>query len=131
MVENTKENWSTTSVRSTLVEEIKKILQTKAAKREGLTNVSQFVDTAVRDLIDRIESERMTHLNMYDDHVKILDNHLGNIGRIVSVYFKRGRRSWCDYCEEPGCVHVQYAWEIPKVGKILRGMGMKPPPSRA
>ena len=72
----------------------------------------------------------MKHLNMYDDHVKILDNRLGKLGRIVSVYFKRDGKPYCDYCQEPDCVHVQYAWEIPEARKVLEGHGLKPPPSR-
>ena len=130
MTEKTKENWVTTKVRRTLEHEIEKALRSDEAKKEGLTNKAQFVDYAIRELLTRLEVERMNHLNMYDDHVKILDNRLGKLGRIVSVYFKRDDRSWCDYCEEPDCVHVQYAWEIPEAKKVLEGHGLQPPPSR-
>ena len=130
MTEKTKENWVTTKVRRTLEYEIEKALRGDEAKKEGLTNKAQFVDYAIRKLLTRLEVERMSHLNMYDDHVKILDNRLGKLGRIVSVYFKRDGKPYCDYCKETDCVHVQYAWELPEAGKVLERYGLKPPPSR-
>ena len=130
MTEKTKENWVTTKVRRTLEHEIEKALRSDEAKKEGLTNKAQFVDYAIRELLTRLEVERMNHLNMYDDHVKILDNRLGKLGRIVSVYFKREDKPWCDYCEETDCVHVQYAWELPEARKVLERHNLKPPPSR-
>ena len=130
MSEKTKENWTSTNIRVTLMDEIKKLLLTDIAKKEGLTNVSQFIDSAIHDFIEKLEQERMNHLNMYDDHVKIMDNKLGKLGRIVSVYFKKGNNPWCDYCEEPDCIHVQYAWEIADVRKILEKYRFSPPPSR-
>ena len=69
-------------------------------------------------------------VQLVDDHVKIMDNKLGKLGRIVSVYFKKENSPWCDYCEEPDCIHVQYAWEIADVRKILEKYGFSPPPSR-
>ena len=130
MTKKTKENWVTTKVRRTLEYEIEKALRGDEAKKEGLTNKAQFVDYAIRELLTRLEVERMSHFNMYDDHVKILDNRLGKLGRIVSVYFKRDGKPYCDYCEESDCVHVQYAWELPEARKVLEGHGLQPPPSR-
>ena len=57
---------------------------------------------------------------MYDDHVKIMDRQLGKLGRIVSVYFKRDGKPYCDYCEEPDCVHVQYAGRYRRRGRSWR-----------
>ncbi len=130
MVGKNKGIWVSTNIRVALINEVKKLLQTDTAKKEGLTNVSQFIDSAIRDLIEKIESERLKHVNMYDDHVKIMDNRLGELGRIVSVYFKKEGGPWCDYCKKPDCIHVQYAWEIADVRKILGKYGFSPPPSR-
>lgn len=58
-----------------------------------------------------------------------MDRKLGKLGRIVSVYFKKKGNPWCDY-EEKNCIHVQDAWEMPDVRKILEERGFKPPPSR-
>ena len=125
-----KEIWTAANVRISLLRRIKKALESEEAKEEGLNNVNQFIDSAIRELLEKLEQKRMNHLNMYDDHVKIMDNKLGKIGRIVSVYFKKGNKPWCDYCRESDCIHVQYAWEIADVRKILEKYRFSPPPSR-
>ena len=125
-----KDGWSAANIRTSLLEEIKKIIQSDIGKRKGLTNSNQFIDWAVREKVEELEQAGISHLNLYEDHVKILDSRLGKLGRIVSVYFKRDGKPYCDYCEEPDCVHVQYAWEIPEARKVLEGYGLKPPPSK-
>ena len=125
-----KETWAASNVRTSLLRRIKKALESEEAKEEGLNNVNQFIDSAIRELLEKLEQKRMNHLNMYEDHVKIMDNKLGKLGRIVSVYFKKGNKPWCDYCEESDCIHVQYAWEIADVRKILEKYRFNPPPSR-
>ena len=122
--------WTAVNVKEALVLRLKKILQTDAAKTEGLLNISQFVDAALREKIEELERGFLSHINMYDDHVKILDTRLDKLGRIVSVYFKRDGKPYCDYCGRIDCVHVQYAWELPEAKKVLERYGLKPPPSR-
>ena len=120
--------WKTINVKRGLMEEVERLLQSTMVKREGITNMSQFLDAAIKEKIIKVETKRFDHVNMYEDHVKILDNNLEKHGRIVSVYF-RGTRAWCDYCEEHICVHIQYAWEIPEVRRVLEKRKMTPPPS--
>ena len=121
--------WETVKIPKSLLEQIEKIINSEYGVKIGLRNKNQFVTDAVKKLVQEY-SERFNHLNMYDDHVKIIDNKLGKLGRIVSVYFKKGNKPWCDYCEESDCIHVQYAWEIADVRKILEKYRFSPPPSR-
>lgn len=125
-----KEDWKTVNVKKVMMDEVERMLQTDAIRKEGITNMSQFVDLALREKLERLERKRFDHINMYDDHVKILDNKLDRVGRIVSVYF-RDTRAWCDYCDEHMCVHIQYAWEIPDVREVLAARKLAPPPSKA
>lgn len=122
-------NWKTINVKKALVKEAERLLQTETAKEAGISNMAQFLDMALREKLERLERKRFDHINMHDDHVKILDNNLEKCGRIVSVYFQ-GIRAWCDYCEEHMCVHIEYAWDIPSVRKILDERRVVPPPSR-
>ena len=124
-----KEDWKTVSVKRSIMDEVERMLKAETLRESGITNAAQFVDLAMREKIERLERTRFHHVNMYDDHVKILDNKLERFGRIVSVYFKDAR-AWCDYCEEHLCVHIQYAWEIPEVKQILERRRIKPPPSK-
>ena len=124
-----KEDWKTVNVKKRLLDEVERIQRTDEAKKAGITNVAQFVDLALREKLEKFERRRFEHINMHEDHVKILDNKLERAGRIVSVYF-RGAKAWCEYCDEHMCVHIQYAWEIPDVREILSARKLAPPPSR-
>ncbi len=130
MVKKDNFGWRAVQLPKELVDEVAKMLQTDIVKKQGITSISQFISRTVSKELEKLEFKRMKHVNMYDDHVKIMDNKLGKLGRIVSVYFKKENSPWCDYCEEPDCIHVQYAWEIADVRKILEKYGFSPPPSR-
>ena len=121
MTEKTKENWVTTKVRRTLSSEIEKILETNEAKKEGLTNLSQFVDSAIRELLEKLESSRFTHENTYENKVRIRDDKIGSLGDIVTIFLRDDeKKGFCDYCESNICIHVKYMWELPDVVKILK-----------
>ena len=125
-----KSDCRTVNVKKVFLEQIEKILQYEEVKKEGIINTSQFIDYALKEKLEKLAQKRMSHVNIYDDHVKIMDNHLDKIGRIVSVYFKKGKNSWCDYCESANCIHIQYAWKIPSVRSVLEELGLKQPRSR-
>ena len=124
-----KGDWKTVNVKKSLLDEVERVQRTDEAKKAGITNAAQFVDLALREALEKFERRRFEHINMYEDHVKILDNKLERAGRIVSVYF-RDAKAWCEYCDEHMCVHIQYAWEIPDVREVLSARKLAPPPSR-
>ena len=124
------DNWISCVIRREVMNRVKAILETDTAKREGLTNSTMFIDMAIREKMRNYFLQVMSHINTHDDHVKILDQRLGTKGRIVAVYFFRYGAPYCDYCEEPDCLHVQFAWEIPHARLALESHGQKPPPSR-
>ena len=74
-----KEIWSAANVRISLVSRIKKVLETKEAKEEGLNNVNQFIDSAIRELLEELEQKRFTHQNTYEDKVRIRDDKIGKL----------------------------------------------------
>ena len=130
MVRKNKSDWRPVQLPKDLVDEVERIIKIDEIKKQGITSISQFISRTVNEEFEKLKQKNISHVNMYEDHVKIMDRKLGKLGRIISVYFKKGKTSWCDYCEEPDCIHVQYAWEIPEVRKILEKHGLKPPPSR-
>lgn len=121
-----KEDWRTISMKSSLLADIKRVLQTPASKELGLTNVTQFVEVAVREKFRLIEFVRFYHISTDDGGMHILDNKLEQIGQIVTVSFRESD-TWCDYCSSAECVHVQYAWALPETRKTLEGRGYKQP----
>jgi len=128
MTKKTKENWVTTKVRRTLSHEIEKALYTDEAKKEGLTNLSQFVDSAIRELLEKLETSRFTHINTYDDKIRISDDKIGRFGDIVTVFLRDNEKNgFCDHCESHKCIHVKYMWELPDIVKILKKRGFISP----
>ena len=123
-------NWRTVMIRGELLVRVKAIVESNAAKNQGVTNTSQFIDLAIRDKIKEFKIASLSHISTHEDHVKILDLMLDAHGRIVAVDFNNDGSPYCDYCEAPDCVHVQFAWEIPAASIILYGHGFAPPPSK-
>ena len=123
-----KEGWVSANIRISLADRIKKTLATKEAEDEGLTNFNQFIDSAIRELLEDIEQKRFTHQNTYEDKVRILDNRIGKIGDIVTIFLRdESKDGFCDYCEKNNCVHVKYMWELEDVVKILKSRGFNSP----
>ena len=122
--------WNTIRVRESTYREIERALNCDEVKSEGISSITQFATSAITKHLRELEWTRMSLISTYEDHAKIMDNKLGKIGRIVAVYFRKGEDAWCEYCDEADCIHIQYAWELPEVRKILKGKGLNPPQSR-
>lgn len=118
-----RNDWTSVSVNRTLIIQIERILQTPAGRKNGLTNMAQFVDLALREKIERIGLQRFSHINTDDKGMTVLDTNLDRAGRIVTISFN-GSEMECDYCHDAVCVHVQYAWAIPEIRRDLEGRGL-------
>ena len=119
-------DWANVRISLDLAEEVKKFVESKLGRSLRYNSQADFVAQAVREALERVRERRprFNHVNMYEDHVKILDRELERHGRIVSVYFKIDGRPYCEY-EKNECVHVDYAWEIPEVARVLDPKGIR------
>ena len=120
-------NWISIQVRRELLYSAKAIMATDAAKEAGLYNVTRFIDLAVREMLVKFRQKSLSHVNMYENHVKIMDRGVGRVGRIVSVYFKENSAPVCDYCDDISCLHVVYAMTIPGVRSATDGRNVRLP----
>ena len=123
MVKKDNSGWRPVQLPKYLVDEVEKIIKTHDVKKQGITSISQFISRLVNnefEKLDELKEQRLIYMNTYDDHLKILDNKIGKLGLILSVYFKKDNSMWCDYCNETNCVHVQYAKEIPHMKSNVR-----------
>lgn len=123
-------NWISAQVRRPLLNEVREFLKTDSAKRAGLTNSTQFIDVALKDLLERLKPESMMVGGMHDDRIELKDWDAEKQMVQLSVYFDRDGGPLCTYCKESVCIHVQYAWEVPEARAILEKHGSRPPPSR-
>ena len=61
------------------------------------------------------------HVNVFEDHVTIGEEKDGKL-RVINVYVKlNGKgmmRLWCEADESFECIHVKYAWTLPKVQEM-------------
>ena len=119
MVRKSNSEWRPVQLPKDLVDEVERTIKTDMIKKEGITSISQFISRTVNDKIQELEQARFNVINTHDNHLKILDNKIGKLGQIVSVYFKKNNDMLCDYCNENNCVHVQYAKEIPHMKQVM------------
>jgi hypothetical protein len=123
MTQKARPNWDKVNVPKPMSELVEKYLQTDIAKQRGLKNKSDVATEGIKMLLERdgmyTQRPRFQHLNMYEDHVKVIDN---DMGRIASIYFKH-RKIFCDICETNECIHIDFAITIPEAVKILNEKG--------
>ncbi|MCE2499197.1 MAG: hypothetical protein J4F28_09515 [Nitrosopumilaceae archaeon] len=119
-----RDDFTSVSLNRALVIQIRRVLLTVGAQENGLTSVAKFVELAIREKLGDIEIKRFSHVSTLDDGIRILDNWMKPIGSIVTVSFK-DEWAWCDHCEDMSCVHVQYAWAIPEIRKVLEERGLR------
>ncbi len=123
MTQKARPNWDKVNVPKQMSELVEKYLQTEIAKQRGLKNKSDVATEGIKMLLERdgmyTQRPRFQHLNMYEDHVKVIDN---DMGRIASVYFKH-RKIFCDICDATECIHIDFTLTIPEVVKTLEEKG--------
>ncbi len=95
----------------------------EAARGEPIIQVS---DQEARDWAKKFKEATkgmslMYHVNVYQDHITIGQEIEGKL-RISNVYVRvNGKGIMRLYCEEDEsfeCIHVQYAWTLPKVQEM-------------
>ena len=104
-------------LREDLIRKIDEFINTDEAKELGYHSRAGFIDKILREKI----RTRFEHLNVYDDHVTIIDYDLR---RTLNIYFKE-EGVWCEYDESEDCPHIEYVLTIPKVQEILEQKGWK------
>lgn len=131
MTQKARPNWDKVNVPKPMSELVEKYLQTEIAKQRGLKSKSDVAAEGIKMLLERdgmyTQRPRFQHLNMYEYHVKVIDNE---IGRIASIYFK-DNTIFCDICDTNECIHIDFTFTIPDVVKILEEKGFPIPKPQA
>lgn len=110
-----RQGWNAVSLRGAVVTEIDDFIKSDKGKKLGINSRAELITRAVTDLLEKYQP-RFEHLNMMDEHVKVVDFTLN---RIATVYFKHPGKVWCDVCEKDSCEHVEYALEQDDIKKEL------------
>lgn len=127
MTQKTRPNWAKVNIPKPMSDLIEKYLETEIAKQRGLKNKSDVATEGIKMLLEKdsmyTQRPRFQHFNMYENHIKVIDNE---IGRIASVYFK-DRTIFCDICDASECIHIDFALTLSDVIKILEEKGFPLP----
>lgn len=91
-------------------------LNEEALSQEGVNSFSDLVGYLINQMENKKIEKRLEHINVFEDHITIRDNQLK---QEINVYV-RDKVLWCEYDQSENCIHVGYAWAIPKVVKALK-----------
>jgi hypothetical protein len=123
-----REGWKTVSLRTELLQRVEKV---REAKQEGKTRKIPL-GTLVEDLLlpelERNEALRhyapfLEQVGIEDDLIFLKDNRLL---KIVELRVRDGDL-YCDHDRSKSCVHIGFAWSIPRVYKVMKEHGSKRP----
>jgi hypothetical protein len=123
-----REGWKTVSLRTELLQRVEKV---REAKQEGKTRKIPL-GTLVEDLLlpelERNEALRhyapfLEQVGIEDDVIFLKDNRLL---KIVELRVRDGDL-YCDHDRRKSCVHIGFAWSIPRVYKVMKEHGSKRP----
>lgn len=88
------------------------------------SNSVNSLNDVVGYLLDQAEGQkiqpRLEHINVFEDHISIRDNELKKEINVYVKEIKDRKVLWCEYDQSENCIHVGYAWAIPKVVKALK-----------
>lgn len=123
-----REAWKTVSLRTELIERIEKV---REAKQEGKTRKIPL-GTMVEDLLlpELERNEALRHYAPFLEQVGIEDNVIflkdNRLLKIVELRVRDGDL-YCDHDRSKSCVHVGFAWSIPRVYRVMKEHGSKRP----
>ncbi len=89
-------------------------------EKYGFKSRDEFIRDAVKRRLEEMSlwppQRRITHFNVYQDRVTVIDSELKNLW--IDLYI-RDRQLRCSYCERNDCIHTEFAMDIPQVAKVL------------
>lgn len=88
----------------------------EALSSNGVNSLNDLVGYFLNQAEHKKIEKRLEHINVYEDHITIRDNQLK---QEINVYV-RDKVLWCEYDQSENCIHVGYAWAIPKVVNALK-----------
>jgi len=95
---------------------------------ENHTGLLRFLISDKAQTIKASQRPRLEHFNTYEDHVTLIDHNHEGSERLANVYFRRNGQmseAWCDLDGSENCIHVDFAWKVPKVREIFEKQGLR------
>ena len=118
--------YTNVNIKTELLNTVKLAVNAEVSILNGVTSVPQFINTAIREKLERLGIGSINSGIVNDSFVRLIDRRVGEAGKVLTVYYNRGGKPWCDHCEKPDCFHIDYAMELPTVKAIMHGMDKIP-----
>jgi len=117
-----KDNWTTANIRTILIKEVKKIIESDIGKKNGFTNANQFIDWAVKEKVEELEKKGFRSVTIKENIIEIFDENLGENGELVSIHHNKNKLN-CLECNLHNCIHINYIWSINHIADRLEADG--------
>ena len=119
--EDKKEGWRNVALPENLVVEVEELMRIKHEARLEKAPLGLFISDLIRESLDRIEASKKFTPILEDyaiepDCVYIKDN---SRDVIAELRFKDRGDLYCNIDGAKNCVHIGFAWSIPKVNAII------------
>lgn len=116
------------SLRQELVKRIEKVREAKQGDKVTRISLASTIENLLVPELERNEALRhyapfLEQIGVNEDGIAIKDNRLM---RIVELRVKDGEL-YCDLERSKSCVHIGFAWSIPKVYKVMKEHGSRRP----
>ena len=122
-----EENQKVVRMDRDLFEQLVKWLETDDAKKKGYHSKAPFINTAVRELLEKYSKPRFEHSNFHDNVLRLSDTHQPEGTPFVEIFLKN-HQLFCDSCQSKSCEHIKYSWQNPIIKHQLIENGIKHKP---
>lgn len=113
------ENWRTIKIPKDLAEQIESIMT-----KEGFNNKADFINQAIRELLQKHTKSRLEHTNFHDNIIRLIDNHEPRGTPFVEIFLNNDGLH-CETCRSKECEHIEFVWTEPKIKRQLKEKGLK------
>jgi len=124
----TRPGWRTVLLREEVVSRLEKVKEQKEAGKPRKIPLGALIEDLIWPILESDELLRkygpyLSEFSIDDDKIILRDNR---INEIVELTF-RNDVLYCGHDRSDNCVHIGFAWSIPKVYKVMIAHGQKMP----
>lgn len=123
----TKPGWKTVLLREEVVSRLERLKDQKQAGKPRKIALGAFIEDLIWPVIEGDELLRkygpfLEEVAVEENKIFIKDNR---IGELVELTF-RDNVLFCNRDHSDNCVHIGFAWALPKVYKVMVAHGQRP-----
>ena len=124
----TRPGWKSVLLREEVVDRLETLREQKQAGKPRRLALGAFIEDLMWPVLEGDEVLRrygpyLEELSVDEDKVLIKDNRTGDLAELI---FRNGVL-YCGLDRSDRCVHIGFAWAIPKVYKVMDAHGLKMP----